>query len=122
MAGEKRNVLAPLGQRWNVQLDDIQAVVKVLTEFAGGDSLLQLAVRCRYDAHIDVVGFMRAHQADFSLLERAEQLDLERERHVADFVEEKGPALCRLEESPAIGYCAGEGAFLVAEKLRLQQA
>ena len=55
------------------------------------------------------------------LLQHAQQLDLELERHVADLVEEDGAAVGQLElaEPPVLG--VGEGALLVAEQLGLEE-
>src|SRR5207244_4294375 len=43
------------------------------------------------------------------------------QRHVADLVEEEGPAVALLELADAAPVGAGEGALLVAEQLALQQ-
>jgi hypothetical protein len=50
------------------------------------------------------------------------QLHLERERHVADLVEEKRPRFGGLEQAPAILRRAGKSAFPVSEQLGLEQA
>jgi len=85
---DQRNVLATLGERRDVELNDVQPVVEVLAELAGGDALLELAMSGRDDAHVDVVRLVRADRTDLALLERPQELDLQRERHVAHFVEE----------------------------------
>src|SRR5438105_2675930 len=81
------------------ELEDVQPVVEVLAEFAARDALLELAMRRRDDAHVDVVRLVRADGADFSFLESAQQLDLQRERHVANFVEEQRAGGRRLEQT-----------------------
>ena len=55
------------------------------------------------------------------LLEEAEQLGLERGRHLADLVEEDRAAVGLLEEAPLLLLGVGEGAALVAEELALEQ-
>ena len=47
---------------------------------------------------------------------------LQRERQVADLVEEEGTAVGRLDLAEGLFHCAGEGALLVAEQLALKQA
>ena len=42
VVGQQRDVLAPLAQRRNADLDDVQAVVQILAELAFGDGLLQI--------------------------------------------------------------------------------
>ena len=56
------------------------------------------------------------------LLERGQQLGLEMERQIADFVEEQGAVVGRLEPPHAVAGGAGEGALDVAEQLGLEQA
>ena len=46
-----------------------------------------------------VAGLGRAEPADLAALERAEELDLERGRHLADLVQEQGAAVGLLEEA-----------------------
>ena len=58
---------------------------------------------------------------DDPLLERAQQLHLQRERHLADLVEEQRAAVGRLELALLVGDRAGEGALHVAEQLALEQ-
>ena len=54
-------------------------------------------------------------------LERAEELRLHRERHLADLVEEERAAVRLLEGARAVRDGAGEGAAHVAEELALEQ-
>ena len=59
--------------------------------------------------------------ADLPLLERAEELRLERERHLRHLVEEERPAVGDLEEPLLLLVRAGEAALLVPEELALEQ-
>jgi len=58
---------------------------------------------------------------ELALLQHAQQLDLGREVDVADLVEEERSAVGELEPSLLALLGAGEGAFLVAEELRLDE-
>ena len=55
------------------------------------------------------------------LLEHAQQLHLQRQRQLADLVEEERAAVGRLEETRLVADGAGEGALHVAEELGLEQ-
>jgi hypothetical protein len=55
------------------------------------------------------------------VLQHAQQLDLHRQRHVADFIEEQRAAIGQFETSGAAGDCAGEGALLVTEQFAFEQ-
>ncbi len=53
-------------------------------------------------------------------LEHAQQLGLQVQRHVGDFVEEQRAAVRELEPPDAVGLGVGEGPFHVAEQLALE--
>ena len=56
-----------------------------------------------------------------ALLEHAQQLHLQRRRHLADLVEEEAPAARRGEEALLVPDGAGEGSLHVPEQLALEQ-
>ncbi len=72
----------------------------------------------RTSTGIDCVDADRPHLA---LLQHAQQLHLQRQRHVADLVEEQRAAVGRLEEALVRLHGAGERAARVAEELGLEQ-
>ncbi|MNL22668.1 hypothetical protein D3C87_1440240 [compost metagenome] len=75
----------------------------------------------RNDAHVDALGLVAAHALEGALLQHAQQLDLHRQRHVADFIEEQGAAVGQFESTGAAGDRPGEGALLMTEQLAFQQ-
>ena len=121
MLHQQGNVVATLGQRRQVQRDDVDAVVEVLPEAAGGDLSLEVAVGRRHDTDVHVHVPRRADRTDLPLLEHAQHLALQRQRHVADLVEEHRAAVGRAEQPVVVAHCAGEGPAHVAEQLRFEQ-
>src|SRR5690606_24714551 len=121
VAGDDRDVVAALAQRRQVQVDHVVAVVQVLAEAALQDLLLEVAVGRRQDADVDRLGAGVADPHDDLLLDGAQDLHLQVERHLADLVEEQGAAVGRLELARLVGDRAGEGALDVAEQLALEQ-
>ena len=101
--------------------NDIQAVIKVLAEFAGLDGLLQVLVGGRNDAGVEGQQAGPAQAFEFTLLQDAQQLGLQQRGHLADFVEEQRPVLGDFELALLEAGSAGEGALLVAEQFALQQ-
>ena len=91
------DVVAALAQRRQVQVDDVEPVVEVLAEAARLDLLLEVAVGRGDDADVDRLGLGVADAEDDPLLQRAQELHLQRERHLADLVEEQRAAVGRLE-------------------------
>ena len=85
------------------------------------DQRLQVAVRGRDQPHVGPDRLVAADPLERLLLQQPQDLGLERQRHVADLVEEERAAVALLElaDPPPLG--AGEGTLLVAEQLALQQ-
>ena len=63
----------------------------------------------------------RADAADLAFLQRAQQLGLDRRRHLADLVEEDRAVAGHLEEAGLVADRTGERAPHVAEQLGLEQ-
>src|SRR6185503_14016628 len=94
---EQRNVLAALAQRRQMNVDDVEAVVEVLAERALDHQILEILMRGRDHARIDLDRLRAADGPHLLLLKDAQQLDLEPHRHVADLVEQERAAVRRLE-------------------------
>jgi hypothetical protein len=73
------------------------------------------------DADVDRDRGVAADDVDDVLLQHAQQLGLERQRELADLVEEEGAAGGLAEPAGAVADGPGEGAADVAEQLRLEQ-
>ncbi|MGY3344827.1 hypothetical protein ACVWYK_003596 [Bradyrhizobium sp. USDA 4470] len=85
------------------------------------DQHAQVLVGGRDDAHVGLDRGAAADRGVFALLQHAQQTGLRLHRHVADFVEEKRPALGLLEPAGRARVGAGEGAALMAEQFGLDQ-
>jgi hypothetical protein len=99
----------------------VEAVVKVLAESPFAHRALEVAVRGRENAHIHLNRLGSAHAFECLLLEHAQDLRLNAERDVADFVEQDGAAVGSLDHAELARHRAGERAALVAEQLALEQ-
>src|SRR4051812_45514498 len=64
MHRERRNVLAPLAQRGEMQLDRVDAEEQVFAKTTGGHLLVQPCVRRRDHTHVDVSCLRRANALD----------------------------------------------------------
>src|SRR5262245_607813 len=119
---ERRDVLAPLAQRWKVDRDDVDAVEEVLPERPVTDHGLEAAMCCGDDPDVDTDALLRSDRPDLPLLKGAQQLALHPQAHVADLVEEQYPAVGELEDSLAVAIGAGERAARVTEQFRFEEA
>ena len=100
--GKQRDVPRPLAQRRDPHRHHRQPVEQIAPEGPPLHLGLEILVRGRDEAHVDLhrpVGPDRGHPL---LLDRAQELGLERERHLADLVEEERPAVGHLEEAAPV--------------------
>ena len=117
------DVVAPLPQGRDLDVDEVQAVEEVLPEVARLDLLDDILVGG--GDHLDIEGHQlgAADGDQLPLLQDAQEFCLHIQRHVGDLVQEEN-ALVRQLEFPlfAAPPRAGIGALLIAEELALQQA
>ena len=118
---ERRDVLAALAQRRNLDAEDVEPVVEIVAERALCHDLREVAVGGGDDAHVDLDRRRRADRQDLLRFDGAQQLHLQVERQIADLVEEDRAAARALEQAFLVGDRAGEGAAQVAEELALEQ-
>ena len=97
MLGEQDGIAVALGEARDLHDDLGEAVIEILAEAARRDHLVQVLVGGADDARVDRDRLAAADPLDHPLLEEAQQLDLERQRDVADLVEEQGAAMGELD-------------------------
>src|SRR6266852_1181134 len=99
---EQGHVTAALAQRRQHQRHHVEAVEQVAPEGALLDLRLEVLVGRGDQPEVHRFGLAPTHRLDRALLQHAEQLALQRERHLADLVQEDGPAVRRLEPGQAV--------------------
>ena len=105
----------------NGNWQDVQTVIEIATEAPFGDLLFEIAVRRRDHADVDANVLSPADPLERFLLEKAQQLRLQRRYHLADLVEKDGAPIRRLQQSTFLQPRIGERAPLVAEEFALEQ-
>src|SRR6185295_15029274 len=98
--------------------NDVQPVEKILAKGSGGDGGRQVTIGCRYQTDVYGDGIVTSHPLEFALLQHPQQRDLRFHREFADFIQEERPAVSRFKPPHTPLQRAGEGSFLVPEKLR----
>src|SRR5690606_10813871 len=93
---EQRDVLTALAERRQIDVQDVQPEIQVAAEPSDLDELTQRLVGGCDDAHVDLDLGLAAESSEPLLLERAQQLRLSRERHLADLIEEQRAAVRQL--------------------------
>src|SRR4051812_14492749 len=121
MLGEQRNVLAPFAQGHRLDRKHVEPEIEVLAKTSALNLLLEVAIGRGDDADVDRAGALLADAFEIAFLQYAQQLALQFERDLADFVEEQRAAIGELEPADAVARRAGEGAADMAEELALEQ-
>ena len=83
------------------QFDDVDAVVEIVAEAAFEHLLAQIAVGGRHQPGIDLDRRVAADRRDLARFERPEQLGLQVERQLADFIEKERAAVRRPKDTLA---------------------
>ena len=118
MAGQQRDVLAPVAQRRHSDRHDVEPIEQILAEPAAADLGGELAIGRGDDPDIDLDPARPADPLERLLLQHAHDLALGFERHVGDLVEEQGAAMRALEGADLARRAVDAG--LGAEQLDLQ--
>ncbi len=75
-----------------------------------------------HDAHIHLHGLVVAHPLQLAALDKAQQLGLQAQRHLADLVQKQRAPVGGLDAAHAPLHRAGKGAAGMAEELGLKQS
>ena len=119
--GQRQEVGTPVPQWRNGQPEQIESMLQIRTEPALGDQLSEILVGGGDDPHIDSDVFRAANATDAVVFQHGQQLGLNGQRKAAEFVEEQGAPMGRLEQPDASAAGIGECPLLVAEEFRLGQ-
>src|SRR5262249_47246736 len=87
---ERRDLLSPLPQGRHLDLDDVEAVVEILAEFALGHGLLEAPVGCSDDPGVDLDRRVSADSREAKVLQYMEEFGLQREGKLTDLIEVDG--------------------------------
>jgi hypothetical protein len=89
MPYQRRNVFAARPQRWDVQTYHVEAVKQVFPKPALGHLRFQVAVGRRNDPDIHLDGLFLAYRVNFALLQEAQQLGLDVQGQLSNFVQKQ---------------------------------
>ena len=116
-----RQVLAPLAQRRNAQLDDVDAIIEILPKLSGLQHVMQGFMSGREQADIDRYLATFPDRTDRPFLNRAQQLDLHGQGQLGDLVQKQGAAARGPEHAGMVIHGAGETALPVTEQFTFHQ-
>src|SRR5208337_35762 len=102
MGDEGRDCFTPFTQRWHQDGGRVEPIVQVVAELPRLDHRLEVAIGRRYQPDIYRVRARRTDRLNLVSLDRAQQLGLQAQRQLADFIEEQGAAVGRAEVAERI--------------------
>ena len=121
MVDQRRQILHVLGERWSADEEDCEPVVEIGTEVAVVGMLCERLVSCGHNPDIDFDGFVVTDALQLSTLDKAEELGLQRQRHLADLVKEQRAAVCSFDSANSALNGPSECAPGVSEELGLKK-
>ena len=114
------NILAPLSQRRQMNLDRIQPKQQILPESARRGLRIHIHVRRRDHPYIHAPRTRRSHAFQFSGLQHAQQLCLQLQRHVRNLIQKQRPVVRQFESPHAIHSRIRKCALHMPEQLALK--
>src|SRR4030042_2817778 len=97
-------------------------VIKVFSETACFHLSLQVLVGSHNNSGINFYRFSASNRIELFLLQYSQELCLNRERHIADFIQEDGAFMSLRKEPFRIPDCTGKGTFFMSEQFTFQKS
>ena len=116
-----RNVLAVFAQDGHVDIENVQAIVEVISQFAARYRFFGDLIGGGEDANIDGSLDFASQPPQFAVFEDAQQFGLRSDGHFANFVEEKRAALGEFEASRPALKRARKRSFFVSKDFAFDQ-
>src|SRR5437667_5142425 len=117
---QRRDVLASLAQRREMELDGVQAEQQILAKAATVHLVVEIHVCGRDESHVHFAGLGGPDALDLARLKHAEKLRLLGKSEVADLIEKERSAIRELETPHPIRFGVGERASHVPKELALE--
>src|SRR5580692_8792752 len=118
---ELEDIPISLAKGGDEHANDVDAIIEVLAKPLLLDLFLELSVARGDDARVERNLHVASHGAHGALLERAEELRLNFEGHIANLVQKDRSAVRLDEETHSLRLGVGEGAANVAEEFALEE-
>src|SRR6516165_21459 len=119
---QRFDVFNSLPQRPDIQRENTQPMEEVSSKSPLLNHLVKLLIGSSNNPHAHRKLVLFTHPEDAAFLQDSQELRLEREFHLADFIEEKYPSLRSPYQTSAILVRTRESAAAVAKELTLGQA
>src|SRR5882762_11026308 len=116
ISGQRGDVFLAVAQCRNVERNYVEAIEKILAKRAARDLLFEMLVGRGDDPHIHAQSFVGTHAFEALLLEYAQYFRLRAEAHIADFIQEKRPAIGLLKLAGFVFRRTGKASLDMSEE------
>src|SRR5688572_18507196 len=110
-----------LAEGWRAELYDVEAVIQILTKLVLADGIDDIAIGRGDQADLHPELLVAAHASEGPILEKTQELRLERPAHITYLIEEDRAAVCLFHPAMLLAQRTGERSLLVPEKFAFQQ-
>src|SRR5579863_1563209 len=97
MRNQHRNVFQALSKCWKGDGKDVEAIIEIHSELLLGHQGGKVLIGRCHDADVDATSISTAQPFELLFLQNSQQLGLQLQRNVADFIQEQRAAVRRLE-------------------------
>src|ERR1700678_2315381 len=104
-----------LAERGHMNIEDVEAIIKILAQLSIGYGIVWNLVRCREHAHVHRSFDFTAEASQLVILEYAQQFGLRADRHLANLVEQQSSPFREFKAAGSALERAGERSFLMAK-------
>jgi hypothetical protein len=118
---QRPNIISPFPQGRQHDRKNVQPIVEIATKFLFLHHLPQILISSCDETHVNLKGAVASQAFELLFLKNAEELWLQFERQISDFIKKQRAAVSRLKSSHRLSDGAGESASFVTEKLALKQ-
>lgn len=115
------DVIGSRSKRRYFNLDDIEAIKKVLPKPTFPNRFLQIYIRCCDDSHVGMAGYVITDALIFLVLDKTQELRLKKKGKVTDFIQKERPAVAGADATGIVAYGAGKGALDMSKELAFEE-
>src|SRR3984957_5387760 len=116
MVHQERDILPSLAKRWYLNRKDIEPVKQILPELMVANHQRQIPMRRRNEANVNMNGLVASQPLELLFLQRAQQLWLQLETNVANFIQKQCAPIGNFKTAAFLHQSAGERTLLVSEQ------
>src|SRR5262245_23060616 len=114
--GQKDDILSSFSQRWQPELNNVQAMKQILTELIGTNCANDIPICSGDKPHVYLQFLSASDPSKGTVFKEAQQLGLQRTTHVRNLIQENCSLVSFLHTSGLLFERTGKGSFFVAEQ------